>query len=275
MLSRITSTFHGRDIFSPIGAHLALGMPIEDVGPAIAAERPRRRSASRQPPVADGALETAVVYVDSFGNVRLGGRPADLEAAIGSLEPGRPIESRRSAPTRPSTTWQRTFGQVAEGQSLLYEDSFGHDLVRRQPGQRRRSPRPRRWTSRSGSGRPDDGPTRHHVPHRLRARRRRPSAAASCSGSPRTRTSSTSTTRSRATRSATAPATPRLRAAAHAGRRPTSRSSTPASGRTRLPDRDQGRPGRRPDRPGQRAAHRRRRAARRHRRGPRRSRTAT
>jgi S-adenosylmethionine hydrolase len=24
-----------------------------------------------------------------------------------------------------STTWQRTFGQVATGQSLLYEDSFG------------------------------------------------------------------------------------------------------------------------------------------------------
>jgi len=77
-----------------------------------------------EPSVADGALQTAVVFVDSFGNVRLGGRPADLEQAIGSLEPGRPIELT-IGPNAVSTTWQRTFGQVAEGQSLLYEDSFG------------------------------------------------------------------------------------------------------------------------------------------------------
>jgi len=54
----------------------------------------------------------------------LGGRPADLEAAIGTLEPGRPVELAIGEHVV-STTWQRTFGQVAEGQSLLYEDSFG------------------------------------------------------------------------------------------------------------------------------------------------------
>jgi S-adenosylmethionine hydrolase len=123
MLSRITSTFHGRDIFSPIGARLALGTPIRDVGPALAAED-LVDLRFPEPTVADGALETAVVFVDSFGNVRLGGRPADLEAAIGTLEPGRPVELAIGEHVV-STTWQRRFGQVAEGQSLLYEDSFG------------------------------------------------------------------------------------------------------------------------------------------------------
>jgi S-adenosyl-L-methionine hydrolase (adenosine-forming) len=123
MLNRVTSTFHGRDIFSPIGAHLALGTPIADVGQALdPADLVDLRFP--EPTVTDGALETAVVFVDSFGNVRLGGRPADLERAIGALDPGRPVRLQIGE-AEVSTTWQRTFGQVATGQSLLYEDSFG------------------------------------------------------------------------------------------------------------------------------------------------------
>jgi S-adenosylmethionine hydrolase len=123
MLGRITSTFHGRDIFSPIAARLALGTPIEDVGAALdPADLVDLRFP--EPTVGDGTLETAVVFVDSFGNVRLGGRPADLETAIGPLEPGRSIRLR-IGDADVATTWQRTFGQVAAGQSLLYEDSFG------------------------------------------------------------------------------------------------------------------------------------------------------
>jgi S-adenosylmethionine hydrolase len=123
MLSRVTSTFHGRDIFAPIGAHLALGTPVEDVGSAIdpAGLVDLRFPA---PTVRDGALETAVLFIDSFGNVRLGARPADLEAALGPLEPGRPIRLTIGAHEE-ATTWQRTFGQVGAGDSLLYEDSFG------------------------------------------------------------------------------------------------------------------------------------------------------
>ena len=123
MLPRLTSTFHGRDIFAPIGAHLALGTPVEDVGSAI---EPDDLVDLRfpEPAVRDGALETAVLFVDSFGNVRLGARPADLEVAIGPLEPGRPITLTLGAHEEP-TTWQRTFGQVGAGDSLLYEDSFG------------------------------------------------------------------------------------------------------------------------------------------------------
>src|SRR5690349_6007049 len=34
-LSKVSSTFHGRDIFSPVGAHLANGLPIAEVGPEV------------------------------------------------------------------------------------------------------------------------------------------------------------------------------------------------------------------------------------------------
>jgi len=120
-----SSTFHGRDIFSPVAAHLVTGTPFEAVGPAV-------DPADLVPlvlPVAtrhDGWLETGIVYIDSFGNARLAGRPDDLAAAVGPLEPGRPlvveVGDGRSAV---SLTWQRTFGQLAVGAPLLYQDSSG------------------------------------------------------------------------------------------------------------------------------------------------------
>jgi S-adenosylmethionine hydrolase len=128
MLPVTTSTFHGRDIFAPVGAHLALGAPIESVGAAI---DPAALVDLRfpEPTIGSGQLDTAVLFVDDFGNVRLGGEPADLEAALGSLYPGLPvsleIEDGTGGITREATSWQVTFGAVPVGASLLYQDSFG------------------------------------------------------------------------------------------------------------------------------------------------------
>lgn len=129
MLPVVTSSFHGRDIFAPMGAHLAMGTPIEAVGTAIdprslvRLERPR-------PVIADGSLATQIVHIMIYGNVTFAGTPADLEAAIGPLEPGRrlvidfPEEPGRPAVSE-ATVWERTFGRVPLGESLLMEDSEG------------------------------------------------------------------------------------------------------------------------------------------------------
>ena len=129
LLARTSSTFHGRDIFAPVAGHLAAGTAFEDLGPAIdpadlvALDFPRPR-------VADGALETSVLFVDSFGNVRLAGLPADLEAAVGRLDHGRPLRVEVSAgPEAPASLsiipWARTFGEQPVGELLVYENSFG------------------------------------------------------------------------------------------------------------------------------------------------------
>jgi S-adenosylmethionine hydrolase len=123
-----SSTFHGRDLFAPVAAHLAMGIPFADIGASV---EPADLVALRlpQPKIGDGALETSVVYVDSFGNARLAGFPADLEAALGGLEPGRPVTLRITradgSTAEQPVTWERTFGAVALGATLLYEDSFG------------------------------------------------------------------------------------------------------------------------------------------------------
>jgi S-adenosylmethionine hydrolase len=130
MLPNVTSSFHGRDIFAPMTAHLAMGTPIEAVGPAldpaslVALDLPR-------PTIRPGELESEVVHIMIYGNVTFAGRTSDLEAAIGPLGPGRrlvldfPAHAGRPAVTE-TTIWERTFGSVPKGASLVMEDSEGN-----------------------------------------------------------------------------------------------------------------------------------------------------
>jgi hypothetical protein len=66
-LPEVSQTFHGRDIMAPIAARLALGLPIESVGPEI--DDPPKRFPMSRPVVVDGALVAHVVHVDRFGNL--------------------------------------------------------------------------------------------------------------------------------------------------------------------------------------------------------------
>ncbi|HKB28357.1 MAG TPA: SAM-dependent chlorinase/fluorinase, partial [Candidatus Limnocylindrales bacterium] len=128
MLENTSATFHGRDIFSPIAAHLAIGGAFADVGPMVepASLVPLHFP---DPMVGEGELKSSIVYVDSFGNLRLAGVPADLARVAGPLEPGRrfrlEFERDAGATTVEEAPWARTFGEVAVGAALLYEDSFG------------------------------------------------------------------------------------------------------------------------------------------------------
>jgi S-adenosylmethionine hydrolase len=121
----VSTSFHGRDIFAPAAAHLARGVELASFGRAI---DPSALVASpiREPRVLDGELRSSVVYVDTFGNVKLAGLRTDIEAALGPLEPGDPLELKLASPERAiRTTWQATFGDVPPGETLVYEDSYG------------------------------------------------------------------------------------------------------------------------------------------------------
>lgn len=129
MLPRTSSTFHGRDIFAPVAAHLATGAPFDGVGGAIAASDLVRLEVPAAS-VSAGRLGTGVAYVDSFGNVRLAGAMAELEGALGAVAPGAAlvlsIEPTDAAVHTHLATFARTFGEVATGELLVYEDSSGN-----------------------------------------------------------------------------------------------------------------------------------------------------
>lgn len=124
-LTNVSSTFHGRDIFSPVGAHLANGVPISDVGPHVEAST-LVELVFPEPRVAGRTLETRVMFIDSFGNARLAGQPADLAMAVrADLTPGRlfRVSGGSIAPPGIAIPWHATFGEVAPGEALLYEDA--------------------------------------------------------------------------------------------------------------------------------------------------------
>lgn len=64
--SKVSSTFHGRDIFAPVAANLSLGLDPRELGPIINDWVRLDRPASRQH--ANG-VAGEVIYVDHFGNL--------------------------------------------------------------------------------------------------------------------------------------------------------------------------------------------------------------
>jgi len=112
-------TFHGRDIFAPVAAHLAAGTPLDSLGPPITPmmldTRPARLSAGR--------IEGTVRYIeDPYGNVVTDIRPALLDSLGARL--GDSLEVRvRSRTLR--LPWRSTFSDVPVGQTLAVMHSRG------------------------------------------------------------------------------------------------------------------------------------------------------
>ncbi len=126
-LPDVSSSFHGRDIFAPAGAHLAAGVAIDELGRAV---DPRRLLDLEwpRPEVRPGALRAQAIYVDTFGNVKLSALTDDLATALPGLRFGEQLVVRNGeGPERKTVTltWASTFGEVPEGSPLLTADSYG------------------------------------------------------------------------------------------------------------------------------------------------------
>jgi S-adenosylmethionine hydrolase len=130
----VSSTFHGRDIFSPVAAHLAAGdATFDSLGSRIEIASLVRLDPPR-PTISDGLLQSPVTYVDSFGNLRLAGGAVELAEALGELKGGEPLRFELEADDGDrshveATQYVQTFGEVAAGQSLVYVDSSGNIAV--------------------------------------------------------------------------------------------------------------------------------------------------
>ena len=66
-LKNITGTFHGRDLFAPVGAHLAAGVPLEALGTLI--DDPVRLEIPT-PEKTDTGWTAHITLIDHFGNIR-------------------------------------------------------------------------------------------------------------------------------------------------------------------------------------------------------------
>jgi S-adenosylmethionine hydrolase len=66
MAAHIAPTFHGRDVFAPVAAHLARGTPIEDVGPRVHSLVRLDISSPRR---TEDGIDGEIIAVDRFGNL--------------------------------------------------------------------------------------------------------------------------------------------------------------------------------------------------------------
>jgi S-adenosylmethionine hydrolase len=121
--SRMSSTFHGRDIFSPAGAHVARGDDWTTAGPEMAV-KDLVRLELKMATLDDHGLNATVIATDGpFGNLvtnvdaedflKLGyQRGQDVPVTVGGKEM--------------KIKFVKTFSDVPLGQPLLYIDSRGH-----------------------------------------------------------------------------------------------------------------------------------------------------
>jgi S-adenosyl-L-methionine hydrolase (adenosine-forming) len=69
-LHPVSATFHGRDILSPVAAHLAMGIALDELGPVVDLTQIRHLSPDVPVWKNDLELQGHVTYCDHFGNLR-------------------------------------------------------------------------------------------------------------------------------------------------------------------------------------------------------------
>ena len=83
LLPEAHPTFHGRDVFAPVAAHLSLGIAFDSVGPAI--EDPVMLSAP-EPIETENGIEGEVIHIDRFGNLTSNIEAGTLSRPLASVE---------------------------------------------------------------------------------------------------------------------------------------------------------------------------------------------
>jgi len=109
----VSKTFHGRDIFAPVAAHLAAGWPVEEVGPEIKAyslisAKPAKRKGNR--------IEGEVTAIDYYGNIILN-IPVELFKELG-LKQGVKLQVHFKK-KKLMIKWAATYGEVPEGEGVI------------------------------------------------------------------------------------------------------------------------------------------------------------
>jgi S-adenosyl-L-methionine hydrolase (adenosine-forming) len=120
LLSPVSRTFQGRDVFAPTAAHVANGIDLAEFGPPIEADDLVRLEIPEAWEHEDH-LHAEVLQVDRFGNLQFNVRREHLDKV--GLEQGHRAEVRVEG-HRLNVAMCQTFSDVATGVFVLIEDSY-------------------------------------------------------------------------------------------------------------------------------------------------------
>jgi hypothetical protein len=119
-LKPVSATFHGRDVFAPVAAHLAIGAALTELGEEVAVESLASIPAS-EPEIGPDRAACHVVSVDRFGNVALD--LADRHLPSTGLQQGKPVAVEVDGEDH-QARFASTFADGGEGELVLYVDSY-------------------------------------------------------------------------------------------------------------------------------------------------------
>lgn len=133
LLPQVSSTFHGRDVFAPVAAHLAADVPLQSIG-LVVTDPVMLPSPSLE--VRDGSITGEVVHVDHFGNVVTsigamqwaGGETLSLTPRFGEMRESVLVDARRAVVNAGVATLngiRQTYAQAEPGTLLATVGSDG------------------------------------------------------------------------------------------------------------------------------------------------------
>jgi S-adenosylmethionine hydrolase len=119
-LEPVSATFHGRDLFAPVAAQLAIGAELAEAGEPLDASE--LATIELPEPRQEGdALVAHALIVDRFGNV---GLDVDHDRLAGTgITLGQGVEVEVAGQRAPAT-YAHTFADVEPGALLVYEDAY-------------------------------------------------------------------------------------------------------------------------------------------------------
>ncbi|MGH2751432.1 MAG: SAM hydrolase/SAM-dependent halogenase family protein [Actinomycetota bacterium] len=120
MMSPMSATFHGRDVFAPAAAHIANGVAIKEFGPELPADELTELEIPRAW-THDDHLHAEVLQLDRFGNLQLN-FSQELLQDVGMAE-GKRVEIRMEG-HRLQVPFGKSFADVEVGEFVLVEDSY-------------------------------------------------------------------------------------------------------------------------------------------------------
>lgn len=119
-LEPVSATFHGRDVFAPVGAHLARGAELADAGDPLdpdeleVIELPKARHEN-------GVLVAHVLVTDRFGNASLNVGHDELAGTGITLGARVVLEANDRVE---EATYAHTFADVPAGELLVYQNAY-------------------------------------------------------------------------------------------------------------------------------------------------------
>jgi S-adenosyl-L-methionine hydrolase (adenosine-forming) len=120
-LSKVSFVFHGRDIFAPAAAHLAIGVPLKELGTSF--DDPVKLELPKPEKTAQG-WQGEVIHIDHFGNVASNIRIETLGEALKEMDR---ITVRLGGVEIKGLV--NTFGERAVGELIALFGSTGNLIV--------------------------------------------------------------------------------------------------------------------------------------------------